>query len=105
MEAHYFSHDCFPEPDQLMRNTRRLAGIPGRIVQARYDLLCPPITANKLAAHWPDAGLTLIEAAGHSLAHAAIAAAVTAAVAELSDLVTMGNVSLKGGTPNPSREF
>lgn len=89
MEAHYFSHDCFLEPDQLMRHAGRLTGIPGRIVQARYDLLCPPATAHKLAAQWPDASLTMIEATGHSLSHAAIATAVTAAVADLTDLVNI----------------
>lgn len=88
MEAHYFSQDCFLAPDQLLREAGRLKGIPGRIVQARYDLLCPPATAHKLLAHWPEARLTLVEAAGHSLAHPAIAAAVTEAVAGLAAEVT-----------------
>ena len=44
MEAHYFQNDCFMKPDQLMTEADKLAGIPGIIVQGRYDLLCPPAT-------------------------------------------------------------
>lgn len=42
MEAHYFGHDSFMAPDQLLANAHRLTGIRGVIVQGRYDLLCPP---------------------------------------------------------------
>ena len=50
MEAHYFRNDCFMKPDQLMNDAEKLAGIPGIIVQGRYDLLCPPATSHALAA-------------------------------------------------------
>src|SRR2546429_5588656 len=40
MEAHYFANDCFMKPNQLMAAAGKLAGIPGIIVQGRYDLLC-----------------------------------------------------------------
>ncbi|WP_298022647.1 alpha/beta fold hydrolase [uncultured Parasphingopyxis sp.] len=84
MEAHYFANDCFLEPGALMRGADRLVGIPGVIVQARLDLLCPPITSARLAAVWPDARLVLIEAAGHSLGHPAVFDAVRAGIAALS---------------------
>lgn len=41
MEAHYFINNSFMSEDQLLRNAGRLAGIPGIIIQGRYDLLCP----------------------------------------------------------------
>ena len=44
------SNGCFMEPDQLMREAGKLAGIPGIIVQGRYDLLCPPATSHALGA-------------------------------------------------------
>ena len=50
MEAHYFANDCFMAPNQLMNEAAKLAGIPGIIVQGRYDLLCPPATSHALAA-------------------------------------------------------
>ncbi|MGT2435481.1 hypothetical protein ACU4GH_06025 [Bradyrhizobium betae] len=53
MEAHYFVHDSFMSENQLLRNAGRLAGIPGIIVQGRYDLLCPPETSQALAKAWP----------------------------------------------------
>lgn len=67
MEAHYFAHDCFMQPDQLMQNAGKLSDIPGVIVQGRYDLLCPPATSQRLAAAWPDAEVRVIDAAGHLL--------------------------------------
>lgn len=84
MEAHYFLHRCFLPEGALLAGMPRLHGIPGVIVQARYDLLCPPATAYRLAARWPDARLVLVEAAGHSLGHSDIAAAVRVAVASLT---------------------
>jgi proline iminopeptidase len=84
MEAHYFLHGCFLGEGALLSGAERLRGLPGIIVQARYDLLCPPITAHRLAARWPDARLVTVEAAGHSLCHPDVAAAVREAVAALA---------------------
>jgi proline iminopeptidase len=84
MEAHYFAHDCFMSPGQLLANADRLAGIPGVIVQGRYDLLCPPITATRLCAVWPDAQLRLVETAGHSLGQPEIFAAVADAITDIA---------------------
>ena len=36
--AHYFSHAAWLEPDELLRNCGRLAGIPGVLVHGRLDL-------------------------------------------------------------------
>ncbi|MAM61571.1 prolyl aminopeptidase [Maritimibacter sp. UBA3975] len=82
MEAHYFSHDCFLRVP-LMERAARLSGIPGRIVQGRYDLLCPPANAHALAEAWPDASVDVVDAAGHDLGHPPIWKAVEAAVSEL----------------------
>jgi proline iminopeptidase len=84
MEAHYFHNDCFMQPGQLLANAGRLKGLPGLIVQGRYDLLCPPITAHELAVAWPDAALRIVDAAGHSLYDPGIRDAVATAIAELA---------------------
>jgi proline iminopeptidase len=84
VEAHYIRNDFFLEPDQLLRNARNLAGIPGRIVQGRYDLLCPPETAYALAAAWPDARLDFIETAGHAMSEPGVMDAMCQAIAELN---------------------
>ena len=67
MEAHYFQNDCFMRPDQLLTDAGKLVGIPGIIVQGRYDLLCPPATSHALAARWREAEIRFVEGAGHSL--------------------------------------
>lgn len=84
MEAHYFQNDCFMKPGQLLENAGRLMGIPGVVVQGRYDLLCPPSTAHALLATWSDARLRMVETAGHSLYDPGVRDAVVAAIEELS---------------------
>lgn len=84
MEAHYFQSGCFLEPGQLLANARKLAGIPGIVVQGRYDLLCPPSTAQALLRVWPDATLRIVEAAGHSLYDPGVRDAVIAAIEDIS---------------------
>ncbi|OYY91533.1 MAG: prolyl aminopeptidase [Sphingomonas sp. 28-66-16] len=66
IENHYFFHDCWLEPDQLLRDAPRLCGIPGAIVQGRYDMPCPPHYAYALHQAWPEAAFHLIEGAGHA---------------------------------------
>lgn len=84
MEAHYFQNDCFMKPGQLLENAGQLRGIPGMIVQGRYDLLCPPSTAQALLKVWPDATLRMVEAAGHSLYDPGVRDAVIEAIDGLS---------------------
>ncbi len=83
LEWHYLSQGCFLEPGQLLRDAPRLEGIPGTIVQGRYDLLCPPEAAESLAAAWPDAELRMVAGAGHAVSESAILAGVVAAIDEL----------------------
>lgn len=66
IECHYFMHDSFLEPGQILRDAGRLAGIAGIIVQGRYDLVCPMQSAWQLAQAWGDADLQIIPDAGHS---------------------------------------
>ncbi len=84
MEAHYFHHDCFMEPGQLLAKAGTLAGIPGLIVQGRYDLLCPPTTSHALAAVWPASRIRLVEGAGHSLYDSGVRDAVMKAIADMA---------------------
>jgi proline iminopeptidase len=88
LEAHYFSNDCFMKPGQLLTEAARLAGIPGLIVQGRYDLLCPPATSHALAAVWPDSKVRLVEGAGHSLYDPGVRDAVMRAIADLASEIT-----------------
>ncbi|OOZ40978.1 prolyl aminopeptidase [Solemya pervernicosa gill symbiont] len=66
IEAHYFVNDSFLEPNQILRDAGKLAGIPGVIVHGRYDLVCPLSQAWALHQAWPEAQLEVIADAGHS---------------------------------------
>jgi proline iminopeptidase len=84
MEAHYFQNDSFMAPDQLLRDATRLSGIPGIIVQGRYDLLCPPSTSAALAEIWREAEMRVVEAAGHNLYDPGIRDAVMKSIADVA---------------------
>ena len=67
IESHYFVNGGFTEsPRQLLDNVDRVRGIPGVIVQGRYDVVCPPQTAWDLHRAWPEADFRLVPDAGHS---------------------------------------
>jgi proline iminopeptidase len=88
MEAHYFANDCFMRPNQLLDDAGKLNGIPGVIVQGRYDLLCPPATAHALAARWVDTELRVVERAGHTLYDPGVRNAVMKAIADVATKVS-----------------
>lgn len=64
--SHYMAYAAWLEDGQLLRDARRLAGIPGVLIHGRLDLSSPPLTAWELAQAWPDADLSIIDDAGHT---------------------------------------
>ena len=88
MEAHYFVNDCFMRPNQLIEDAGKLAGIPGIIVQGRYDLLCPPATSHSLAAVWRETEIRLVEGAGHTLYDPGVRDAAMKAIADMASRIS-----------------
>jgi proline iminopeptidase len=84
MEAHYFRHALFLEPDQLLRDLDRIRHIPATIVQGRYDIICPMRNAWDLSQAWPQAELHVV-LAGHSAADPAIVNQLVQATDKLAD--------------------
>jgi proline iminopeptidase len=76
MEVHYMRSNQFVPDDALLRGVERIRHIPCAIVQGKYDLLCPPITAVALHSAWPESTLQIIEDAGHSAFEPGIRAAL-----------------------------
>lgn len=72
IECHYFLHDAFLAPDQILRDVARIRAIPAIIVQGRYDMPCPVTQAWALHRAWPEAELRLLPDAGHSATEPAI---------------------------------
>lgn len=88
MEAHYIRNHFFLEPDQILERAGRLAGIPGVIVQGRYDLLCPPKAAHAIHKRWPGSRLEIIDTAGHAMTEPGIEAAMVRAINALAEYRT-----------------
>ena len=86
LESHYFVHDCFLEEGQLLRDLGRIRHMPAVIVQGRYDVICPPATAQALADAWPEAELVIVPDAGHSAMEPGIKRALVAATDGMKNL-------------------
>lgn len=75
LENHYFQNAGFLDVDgQILADADIIADIPGTIVQGRYDMICPPDAAYRLARVWPRAELRMVTLAGHALSEPGIAA-------------------------------
>jgi proline iminopeptidase len=77
IECHYFMNRGFFEADdQLLRNVDRIRHIPAVIVQGRYDVVCPMVSAWELHRAWPEADLVIVPDAGHSMTEPGIRSAL-----------------------------
>ena len=67
IECHYFVNKGFYEYDgYLIDQVNKYRNIPATIVQGRYDVVCPMISAWDLHKKWPEAELKIVQDAGHS---------------------------------------
>jgi proline iminopeptidase len=67
IENHYFVNGgFFNADDQLLRDAHKLKKIPGVIVQGRYDVCTPAVTAWDLHRAWPEAEFHVVDDAGHA---------------------------------------
>ncbi|UCF79827.1 MAG: prolyl aminopeptidase [Candidatus Eiseniibacteriota bacterium] len=64
-ENYYLANGCFLEEGQLLDNADRIKDIPVFIVNGRYDMVCPPVSAYRLHLRLPVSELVIAEAAGH----------------------------------------
>jgi len=83
IEVHYFRNNRYQPDDQLLRRMDRIRHIPATIVQGRYDLLCPSITAMQLHRAWPGSRLIMVEDAGHSATEPGILSALVTVMDEI----------------------
>ena len=72
IETHYFVHDAWLKPDQLLSEVGRIRHLPGVIIQGRYDVICPARNAWRLHRAWPRSRLEIVPASGHSALEPAI---------------------------------
>jgi proline iminopeptidase len=86
IEAHYFRHDIFLPENFLLDNVAQLRSIPATIVQGRYDIVCPPFSADDLHHAWPEAGYEIVSDAGHSAFEPGIRSRLVAATEKFKTL-------------------
>ncbi len=68
IECHYFVHKgFFDTEDQLLQHCDRIQHLPTVIVQGRYDIVCPMISAWELHKQLPHSQLIIVPDAGHSM--------------------------------------
>jgi proline iminopeptidase len=85
IEAHYFVHDGFLADGALLAGVDRIRHLPCTIVQGRYDVICPPVTADALAQAWPEADYVVVPDAGHSVREPGITRELVYAVNRMQD--------------------
>ena len=77
IECHYFINNIFfPTDNYLIENIDKIRHIPAVIVQGRYDIVCPMMSAWDLHRAWPEADLRIIPDAGHSATEPGIISAL-----------------------------
>ncbi|MDQ3907776.1 MAG: prolyl aminopeptidase [Acidobacteriota bacterium] len=82
IECHYFTHNAFFETDNyLIEQVDKIRDIPTVIVQGRYDVVCPMVSAWELHRAFPEADLQIVADAGHS----ALEPGTRAALVEATD--------------------
>ena len=87
IEAHYFVHRGFMPPAGLLAGVAQIRHLPCAIVQGRYDVVCPPVTADALARAWPEAEYVVVPDAGHSVREPGITRELIAAVRRMRERV------------------
>lgn len=87
VQLHYIQNHCFVgERDLLAEIKKKLAHIPTQIIQGRYDMVCPPVTAWELSRAMPHAELHIIQDAGHSAMEIGTTSALVAATEKIKTL-------------------
>jgi proline iminopeptidase len=89
IECHYFVHNSFLEPNQILRDVKRLTNIPGVIVQGRYDIVCPMESAWDLHKAWPQAEFKIIPDAGHAASEEGIVDALVRATIAMAKRIML----------------
>jgi len=73
IECHYFINGgFFDREEQLLEDVDRIRHIPTFIVQGRYDVVCPIVSAWELHKAFPEAEFVVVPDAGHSVSETGI---------------------------------
>jgi proline iminopeptidase len=88
VQLHYIVNHCFIDGEQLLRQSKFLHTIPCTIVQGRYDMVCPPLSAWQLSLMMPHAHFVIVADAGHSAMELGVVDALVAATEHYKTLTS-----------------
>lgn len=85
IESHYMINRLFfPHENYLLEELTHIPQIPCWIAQGRYDVICPVISAYKLARVMPKAELHIVPDAGHSISEPGLVDCLIRGIEEFS---------------------
>ena len=83
--THYVRHDAWFEEDELLRGIGALEGIPGVLVQGRFDFQSPLGSAWAVQRAWRRSELVVVDEAGHDAGVPGIEQAIVRATDRFAD--------------------
>ena len=86
VQLYYINNFCFIDGDDILNKAKILKNIPIKIIQGRYDMVCPPKTAYDLKKQLPHSELIIIPDAGHSASEDGILSSLISATEEFKSL-------------------
>jgi proline iminopeptidase len=92
VQLHYLINGCFLSETPLLEVINTVRHIPAIIIQGRYDMVCPPITAIELHEAWPEAEFRMVPDAGHAAFEPGIATALIEATERFKSLAAAPEV-------------
>lgn len=87
IEAHFFVNDVFIGDTEILDGINSIRDIPCVVVQGRYDMVCPIVTADSLIRAWPEAEYRIVAEAGHSAMEPGIRAHLVRATESFKDRI------------------
>lgn len=88
VQIHYILNECFVGERDLIAESKTLSSIPTTIIQGRYDMVCPPITAWELKNAIPHAKFEMIPDAGHSAMEVGVTSALIEATEAFKNIIS-----------------
>jgi proline iminopeptidase len=82
IDLHYVTHRYFMKEGHLLENMEKIAHIPAVLINGRYDMAAPPLSAYRVHKAMPKSKLIIVEKAGHSESEVGITAELVKATAE-----------------------
>jgi len=86
IECHYFINNIFLEDNFILKNIKTIESIPTKIIQGRYDVVCPVRSAWDQNKRLKNSEIIIVYDAGHSMSEKGISIELIKAVKGIENL-------------------